>query len=173
MEWMSEWISMFLPLGWIGAVGIIFLEAFVPMLPLVALVMLVVALYGAAGFFYVWLGMASGSFCLFLLLRFLSKHLSFDRRFGYHGSLGLLVVLSFVPFLPTFLITALFALSSVSWQCFLLLSICARGFVGFLFATFGVSFLQMQNHPFLFLIALLLIAAFAGFAHVLKRRFLD
>lgn len=171
MELMNQVISLFLASGWIGAISVIMLESFLPMLPLVLLVMLVVTIYGFMGFIYAWIGMFIGSFVLFLLIRLFANYFRLKKRFVYHGSLKILACLSFIPFLPTFIIVALFALSSISVNRFICLFVASRGFICFLFATFGITFLQMEEHPIIFMIGIIVFIIFFLLARWMKQYF--
>nr|WP_300095490.1 VTT domain-containing protein [Sedimentibacter sp.] len=107
------------------------IEAFIPVLPLVAFVIINVAVFGFfMGYLYSWIGNCLGSFLLFMLIRKIGGRKIENKieKSKYKGTLEKirkknLTVLFFLycfPFTPSFLISGTAALTNMNTQQFLL-----------------------------------------------------
>lgn len=141
--------------------GILFplLEAFLPILPLVAFVLANSVVYGLfRGFLYSWLGSVIGAICVFLIIRRLE-----DKRFfrairrqkqvkkvviwvEEHG-FGPLFLLMCFPFSPSSIINVVSGLSNVSKQQFILAVLLGKSVMVFSIAYVGSSIASFAQNP--------------------------
>lgn len=113
------------------------IEAFIPIMPLVAFVIINVTVFGFfLGYLYSWIGNCLGSYLLFLLLRLIGAKRLENRikKSKYAGTLGkirrknfqVLFFLYCFPFTPSFLISGAAALTNMSVHQFLLILIPSK-----------------------------------------------
>ena len=130
----TEYTEIFLEYIEMGGpvVGVLLpvMEAFFPMLPLIALVIINVAVFGFLfGYLYSWIGTCLGSFFLFLVLRRVGgKKLETKiQKSKYRGKLekirkkklNVLFFLYCFPFSPSFLLSGTAALTNMKTEEFL------------------------------------------------------
>ncbi|MGP4061992.1 TVP38/TMEM64 family protein [Halobacillus litoralis] len=135
------------------------LEAFLPILPLVAFVLANSVVYGLfRGFLYSWIGAVVGAIGVFLIIRRLG-----DKRFFQaitrqkqvkkvmvwveeHG-FGPLFLLMCFPFSPSSIINIVSGLSNVSRQQFILAALLGKSVMIFTIAYVGSSIASFAQNP--------------------------
>ncbi|MGI8314484.1 TVP38/TMEM64 family protein [Halobacillus mangrovi] len=141
--------------------GILFpmLEAFLPLLPLVAFVLANSVVYGLfKGFLYSWAGAVVGAIIVFLVIRrlgdkrffrFITKHRQVQRVMTWveeHG-FGPLFILMCFPFSPSSIINVVSGLSKVSRQQFILAVLLGKSVMIFTIAYVGSSIASFAQNP--------------------------
>ncbi|MFC7063555.1 TVP38/TMEM64 family protein [Halobacillus seohaensis] len=135
------------------------IEAFLPILPLVAFVLANAVVYGLfKGFLYSWIGAVTGSVLVFLLVRklgqqrffhFISRHKQVKRVMNWveeHG-FGPLFLLMCFPFSPSSIINVVSGLSNVSRQQFILAAVLGKSVMIFTIAYVGSSIASFAQNP--------------------------
>ncbi|WP_173918806.1 TVP38/TMEM64 family protein [Halobacillus sp. Marseille-Q1614] len=135
------------------------IEAFLPILPLVAFVLANAVVYGLfKGFLYSWIGAVSGAILVFLLSRklgqqrffnFVSRHPQVKRVMTWleeHG-FGPLFLLMCFPFSPSSIINVVSGLSNVSRQQFILAAILGKSVMIFTISYVGSSIASFAQNP--------------------------
>lgn len=135
------------------------LEAFLPMLPLVAFVLANSVVYGLfKGFLYSWLGAVVGAISVFLIIRrlgdkrffrFITRQKQVRRVMVWveeHG-FGPLFLLMCFPFSPSAIINIVSGLSKVSRQQFILAVILGKSVMIFTIAYVGSSIASFAKNP--------------------------
>lgn len=141
--------------------GILFpmLEAFLPLLPLVAFVLANSVVYGLfKGFLYSWFGAVVGAIIVFLVIRrlgdkkffrYITKHRQVQRVMTWveeHG-FGPLFILMCFPFSPSSIINVVSGLSKVSRQQFILAVLLGKSVMIFTIAYVGSSIASFAQNP--------------------------
>jgi uncharacterized membrane protein YdjX (TVP38/TMEM64 family) len=141
--------------------GILFpmLEAFLPLLPLVAFVLANSVVYGLfKGFLYAWIGAVVGAISVFLIIRrlgdkkffrFITRHHQVQRVMTWveeHG-FGPLFLLMCFPFSPSSIINIVSGLSKVSKQQFILAVLLGKSVMIFTIAYVGSSIASFAQSP--------------------------
>ncbi|WP_082234691.1 TVP38/TMEM64 family protein [Halobacillus massiliensis] len=154
--------------------GILFplIEAFLPILPLVAFVMANAVVYGLfKGFLYSWIGAVSGAVLVFLISRklgqqrffnFVSRHPQVKRVMTWleeHG-FGPLFLLMCFPFSPSSIINVVSGLSNVSRQQFILAAILGKSVMIFTISYVGSSIASFAQNPVKAIVVAVCILAF-------------
>ncbi|RWZ55196.1 TVP38/TMEM64 family protein [Halobacillus fulvus] len=135
------------------------LEAFLPILPLVAFVLANSVVYGLfKGFLYSWIGAVSGAILVFMIIRKLGDKKIFRkiteqkqvRRVTIwveeHG-FGPLFLLMCFPFSPSSIINVVAGLSKVSRQQFILAVLLGKSVMIFTIAYVGSSIASFAQNP--------------------------
>ncbi|MBA2174536.1 TVP38/TMEM64 family protein [Halobacillus locisalis] len=135
------------------------LEAFLPILPLVAFVLANSVVYGLLkGFLYSWIGSVIGAICVFLIIRklgdkrffrFITKQRQVRRVMTWveeHG-FGPLFLLMCFPFSPSSIINVVSGLSNVSKQQFILAVLLGKSVMIFTIAYVGSSIASFAQNP--------------------------
>lgn len=174
MEWyelitsLDFWIQLLeqvKALGPLVPVLLTLIEAFIPALPLIAIVLFNVTVYGeAAGFFYSWLGTTIGSFIVFTLSRLylkkwfyphMIKHKSMKRILNWILSTNYvqLFLLTCVAFTPSSLINIGYGLSDFSKRTFYKTLFFSKMVMILVLALFGSGLAKAQENPFYLLLS--------------------
>ncbi|MGP4077262.1 TVP38/TMEM64 family protein [Halobacillus sp. K22] len=135
------------------------LEAFLPILPLVAFVLANSVVYGLfKGFLYSWIGSVVGAICVFLIIRrlgrkrffrFITRHEQVKKVMTWveeHG-FGPLFLLMCFPFSPSSIINVVAGLSNVSRQQFMLAVLLGKSVMIFTIAYVGSSIASFAQNP--------------------------
>ncbi|WP_200816574.1 TVP38/TMEM64 family protein [Halobacillus sp. Marseille-P3879] len=135
------------------------IEAFLPILPLVAFVLANSVVYGLfKGFLYSYIGAVTGAVLVFLLSRklgqqrffnFVSRHKQVKRVMNWveeHG-FGPLFLLMCFPFSPSSIINVVSGLSNVSRQQFILAAVLGKSVMIFTIAYVGSSIASFAQNP--------------------------
>ena len=135
------------------------IEAFLPILPLVAFVMANAVVYGLfKGFLYSWLGAVIGSLCVFFIIRRLGDKRFFKKitkqkqvkrvmRWVEEHGFGPLFLLMCFPFSPSAIINIVSGLSNVSRQQFILAVLLGKSVMIFTIAYVGSSIASFAQNP--------------------------
>ncbi|MYL51191.1 TVP38/TMEM64 family protein [Halobacillus litoralis] len=141
--------------------GILFplIEAFLPILPLVAFVLANAVVYGLfKGFLYSWLGAVFGSLCVFFIIRRLGDKRLFKKitrqkqvkkvtKWVEEHGFGPLFLLMCFPFSPSSIINVVSGLSNVSRQQFILAVLLGKAVMIFTIAYVGSSIASFAQNP--------------------------
>ncbi|MTH53329.1 TVP38/TMEM64 family protein [Bacillus mangrovi] len=153
LENMLKLFEQYRSLGPLLGIGLPFLEAFLPFLPLVVFIVANVNSFGfGLGFILSWLGASAGAFAVFLLVRrfgqdrffrFLSRHKGISRMVGWveEKGFGPLFILLCFPFTPSAAVNVVAGLSRISVWNFML-----AVFTGKLVMIFIVSYVGQDLH---------------------------
>jgi uncharacterized membrane protein YdjX (TVP38/TMEM64 family) len=154
-----EILESYEALGPLPGVVIPLLESFLPILPLVVIIIANAAAYGLwKGFLFSWLGVIIGSLIVFLLTRrYGQKFSNYIQRkypkgknfFQWIEKKGFtpIFVLSCFPFSPSFVINIVSGLSKVPIRTFLLASTLGKAFMIFLVSLVGYDVFSVLKHP--------------------------
>ncbi|MDT3960287.1 TVP38/TMEM64 family protein [Staphylococcus kloosii] len=124
-EQVNEWFDAFGSMGYLVGFLLPFIEAFIPILPLIVFVIVNVNAYGfAIGMILAWLGTVLGSFIMFLIFRRLSnskymkrlkQRKSAERLIKYideHGVIPIFILFCF-PFTPSALVNLIASVTNI------------------------------------------------------------
>ncbi|HHZ02797.1 MAG TPA: TVP38/TMEM64 family protein [Tissierellia bacterium] len=177
----TEYTEIFLEYIEMGGpvVGVLLpvMEAFFPMLPLIALVIINVAVFGFLfGYLYSWIGTCLGSFFLFLVLRRVGgKKLETKiQKSKYRGKLekirkkklNVLFFLYCFPFSPSFLLSGTAALTNMKTEEFLSILLPSKLIMLLSLAFIGESVSSFFENPMksvFFIIIIILINMLSKF----------
>jgi uncharacterized membrane protein YdjX (TVP38/TMEM64 family) len=153
LEHIMSLIQEYRALGPIPGILLIIVEAFLPFLPLIVLVMANANAFGLwLGFLYSWIGASLGAIIVFFLIRkfgqkrlfsFLSKHPKVRKLMNWverHGFGPLFLLLCF-PFTPSAVVNIVAGLSRISFAQYML-AVC----IGKMVMIFTISFIGYDLH---------------------------
>lgn len=159
LEEIKKLLESYSELGPLPGILLPFLEAFLPILPLVVFVVANASAYGMwAGFFYSWIGVCTGSFLVFLLARrFGYRYGDWIRRrfpksekfFGWVENKGFtpIFVLACFPFSPSVIINIASGLSKVPLHTFLTAILLGKAVMIFTLSFLGHDLQAMVDQP--------------------------
>lgn len=136
-----------------------FLEAFLPFLPLVVIVVANASAYGLIlGFVLSWLGTVLGSYALFLIVRrfgkhpklhFLTKRKQIQRLIHFVDMRGLtpLFILLCFPFTPSVLVNVVAGLSNLKRDYYLIVLLLAKPIMIFSMSYLGSDLRDILTSP--------------------------
>ena len=169
MGHMEQLLESYRDFGPLAGILLPIVEAFIPVLPLVAFVLANAAAYGLwAGFFYSWLGSCIGSLLLFVLVRKFGRHRFFTflnnhpkvrqsmlwiERRGF----GPIFILFCLPFSPSALINVVAGLSRIGQRQFALALLLGKVVMIFIISYVGHDLLSFVQKPLKTAIAVLVI----------------
>ncbi|WP_129726640.1 MULTISPECIES: TVP38/TMEM64 family protein [Bacillaceae] len=169
LEHMERLLESYRDFGPLAGILLPIVEAFIPVLPLVAFVLANAAAYGLwVGFFYSWLGSCIGSLLLFALVRKFGRHRFFTflndhpkvrqsmlwiERRGF----GPIFILFCLPFSPSALINVVAGLSRISQRQFALALLLGKVVMIFIISYVGHDLLSFVQKPLKTAIAVLVI----------------
>ncbi|NMO98208.1 TVP38/TMEM64 family protein [Paenibacillus lemnae] len=152
-------------LGPFPGILICFLEAFLPILPLIVIVMGNAAAYGLwFGFLFSWIGVCAGAIAVFWLVRklggrlgtYIQKKMPGTQRFFHwieeKGFTPIFIMYCF-PFTPSALINIASGLSSVSMTTFIIAVMAGKSVMIFMVAFIGHDWQGFIHQPWRILIA--------------------
>lgn len=158
-EYIMHLLSEYESLGPIPGISLLFIEAFLPFLPMFVFVLANGAAYGLLkGFFYSWIGASLGAILVFLIIRRLGKRKLFMKIrankqvkrvttwVDRHGFGPLFLLLCF-PFSPSSVINVVAGLSKISTQQFILAVLLGKSVMIFSIAYIGSSFVEFAKNP--------------------------
>ncbi|MFD2114731.1 TVP38/TMEM64 family protein [Paenibacillus yanchengensis] len=167
MQGALEGLSAYGPLPGILAT---FLETFIPVLPLIAIIAANVNIYGfGLGFLWSWIGVSSGKLILFLLCRYFGKNVKTrvtnkfpksERFFKWIDEKGFtpLFLLSGFPFTPSILITLIAGFSRVPLHTFLLATMMGKAVMILIIALLSMDITNLMQQPWRFVVIIVVIA---------------
>nr|WP_157333847.1 TVP38/TMEM64 family protein [Paenibacillus lutrae] len=168
-EKIMQLLSQYESLGPLPGIFMTFIEAFLPILPLFAIVVGNAAAYGLGlGFLYSWLGTSLGATSLFLLFRKLSSvpfmlrfvqrpKVSNGMKWIHNHGFGTIFLLSCFPFTPSSLVVIVAALSRMDKWVFLPAIISGKAVMVFMMAFVGYDIMSFVRQPWKFLVMLVVI----------------
>jgi len=183
------WINLFATFqsyGPIPAILLAFIEALVPMLPLVAIITFNVASHGLFwGYFFSWIGSVTGAITVFMffrylrnkpiLIKFLShKHIEKTMEWVAKQNRGLLFLLTIFPFTPSFLVNISFGLADFSRNDFISTIIVSKAIMVASLVLFGSTVVSSMTEPlYIYLSIFILIVLYLASSYLKKRSGID
>ncbi|PHK49877.1 TVP38/TMEM64 family protein [Staphylococcus edaphicus] len=175
-EQVQHWFDMFGSLGYIAGFLLPFIEAFIPILPIIVFVIVNVNAFGwFNGTLLAWSGTVAGSYIVFLFFRRLThtkymkkiqERRSVQRLIHYidrRGVIPIFILMCF-PFTPSALVNIVASLSHIKAHAYLIVLIASKfimiGLVGWL----GNDITTLFTSPtrLIMIIAIIAIVWFAG-----------
>lgn len=164
-----ELFEKFAAFGPLPPILLAFVEAFFPMLPLVAIVAFNVASHGFVyGFIFSWFGSVLGAIVVFSFFSFLRnknwlikiiKLRNIDRLLSWVNkqNIVLLFLLVIFPFTPSFLINISFGLAGFDRKQFMITIVFGKALMVLGLALFGSSFINAFTKPWYLVLSLILL----------------
>jgi uncharacterized membrane protein YdjX (TVP38/TMEM64 family) len=159
IEQILEWLEAYENLGPLPGIIIPMLESFIPVLPLVAIIIANAAAYDLwLGFLYSWLGVCLGSISVFYLSRRFGKkftkviHQRYPKsqRFFYwiesHGFTPLFIFSCF-PFTPSFLVNVVSGLTVIPPRLFMISVFSGKAVMIFIVSLAGHDLSSILHEP--------------------------
>jgi len=186
VEFWEELFHSFRILGPLAPILLAMVEAFIPALPLIAIVTLNVAAHGGIlGFLYSWLGSVGGSILFFLLCRKLFKGIILKIA-GRHPSVmkarnwvnkvnkkALFLIIT-MPFTPSCFVNFAMGVSDFDGKTYVKIMAGAKVVMLLLLSLFGQSVVQaFENSIFIVLAVLLVVMLYLVSKYIRKRHNLD
>ncbi|WP_164984906.1 TVP38/TMEM64 family protein [Ammoniphilus sp. CFH 90114] len=184
IEELYDWINAYRGLGIAIAFILPILEAFFPILPLIAIVTGNAVAFGMwKGFFFTWLGACTGSLLVFWLIRTFSRNWTerlFHRYKGIEKSskwfekhgFSVLFLLRCFPFSPSSLINVLAGLSAISFHTYFWATILGKAVMVFILSYIGADLPQFIREPVKLITLLLGVALLWGVGKLVEKRYL-
>lgn len=172
VEFWEELFHSFRILGPLAPILLAMVEAFIPALPLIAIVTLNVAAHGGIlGFVYSWLGSVGGSILFFLLCRKLFKGIILKIA-GRHPSVmkarnwvnkvnkkALFLIIT-MPFTPSCFVNFAMGVSDFDSKTYIKIMASAKIVMLLLLSIFGQSVVQAFENPVFIALAVILVIVF-------------
>ncbi len=169
VEFWEELFHSFRILGPLAPILLAMVEAFIPALPLIAIVTLNVAAHGGIlGFVYSWLGSVGGSILFFLVCRKLFKGIILKIA-GRHPSVmkarnwvnkvnkkALFVIIT-MPFTPSCFVNFAMGVSDFDSKTYIKIMASAKVVMLLLLSFFGQSVVQAFENPIFIALAVILV----------------
>ena len=178
------WIKLFDAFAAFGPyppILLAFVEAFFPMLPLVAIVALNVAGHGMIkGFLFSWIGSLLGAISVFSIFRYLRnkplmmkfvKLKNIDRLLQWvkKQNVIFLFLLTIFPFTPSFLINISFGLANFGFKAFFITIIFSKALMIMGLALFGSSLITSLSQPVYFIISAVIFVLLYGLSVMINK----
>ena len=169
VEFWEELFHSFRILGPLAPILLAMVEAFIPALPLIAIVTLNVAAHGGIlGFVYSWLGSVGGSVLFFLLCRKLfkgfilkiaGKHPSVMKARNWVNRINkkALFVIITMPFTPSCFVNFAMGVSDFDSKTYIKIMASAKIVMLILLSLFGQSVVQAFENPIFIAVAIVLV----------------
>jgi uncharacterized membrane protein YdjX (TVP38/TMEM64 family) len=185
MDWsdLHAWVELYQAIGPIPGVLMLIFETYLPVLPLIVVVMANSAAFGLwEGFFYSWIGVSVGQTSLFWIVRKLSDrlHQRILRRFPgsvrfFHWieekGFAAVFFIGCFPFSPSTTISLMGGLTAVPMRSFFVATFASKAIMVFILSYIGQDFDEWLAAPWKMLLAavLMVILYIAGDRLVLRR----
>ncbi|GAB6931231.1 VTT domain-containing protein [Paenibacillus sp. JCM 10914] len=169
LDQVQGWLQQYSRLGPLPGILLPFIEAFLPVLPLIVLVMGNSAAYGLWwGFLFSWIGVCLGSITVFWIVRKLGGNLGVhiqrripgSKRFFHwieeKGFTPIFILYCF-PFTPSSLVNIASGLSTVSGSTFMIAVMAGKSVMIFMVAFIGHDWQAFIYQPWRILIAALVL----------------
>lgn len=183
-EQVQHWFDLFGDLGYIVGFLLPFIEAFIPILPIIVFVIVNVNAYGLLiGTLLAWLGTVIWSYIVFLIFRRLThtKYMqkiqnrkSVQRLIHFidrHGVIPIFILLCF-PFTPSALVNIVASLSHIKAHVYLYVLFASKlimiGLIGWL----GSDITTLFTNPFRLIIVILIIVLMWFIGHRIEKHFM-
>lgn len=186
VEFWEQLFRSFQILGPLVPVLLAMVEAFVPVLPLIAIVTLNVAAHGAVlGFVYSWLGSVFGSILFFTICRklfkpwvarFADKHPMVMKAGNWVNSINkkALFVIITMPFTPSCFVNFAMGVSDFDGKTYIKILAGAKVVMLLLLSLFGQSVVQAFENPvFIVLAVIFVVVLYLVSKYISKRHNLD
>jgi uncharacterized membrane protein YdjX (TVP38/TMEM64 family) len=166
LEDIKKLLDRYSELGPLPGILLPFLEAFLPILPLVVFVVANASAYGMwFGFLYSWIGVCAGSFLVFLLARRFSyrygdrirrRFPKSEKLFSWIENKGFtpIFVLACFPFSPSVIVNITSGLSKVPLHTFLIAILLGKGVMIFTLSFLGHDLQAMVDQPWRIVMAI-------------------
>ena len=186
VEFWDQLFHSFQILGPFVPMLIAMVEAFIPALPLIAIVTLNVAAHGAVlGFVYSWIGSVFGSILFFALCRkffkpwitrFADKHPKIMKARNWVNTINkkALFLIITMPFTPSCFVNFAMGVSDFDAKTYIKIMAAAKIIMLILLSLFGQSVVQAFENPvFIVLAVLLVVVLYLVSRYIRKRHNLD
>ncbi len=159
LEEIKDLLHRYSELGPLPGILLPFLEALLPILPLVVFVVANASAYGMwAGFLYSWIGVCAGSFLVFLLARRLGyrygdrirrRFPKSEKFFDYveHKGFTPIFLLACFPFSPSVIVNIASGLSKVPLHTFMTAMLLGKAVMIFTLSFIGHDLQAMADQP--------------------------
>ncbi|GGA99050.1 TVP38/TMEM64 family protein [Macrococcus hajekii] len=158
-DYLQQWVQHHPILGIFIGFLLPFIEAFLPVLPIIAFAVVNVNAFGLLpGFFITWSGAVAGAYSVFLLIRRFGQHRFVERlnkhpyvkkmmwRINEQGVLPLFILLCF-PFTPSSLINIVGALSNIRQHRYLAAVMAGKAVMLLLLSYIGADLKSFITQP--------------------------
>ncbi|MCG7339419.1 TVP38/TMEM64 family protein [Staphylococcus sp. ACRSN] len=180
-EQVQHWFDLFGDLGYIVGFLLPFIEAFLPILPIIVFVIVNVNAYGLwIGTLLAWLGTVLGSYIVFLIFRRLT-HTKYMQRIQHqksvqrlihfidrHGVIPIFILLCF-PFTPSALVNIVASLSHIKAHVYLYVLLASKlimiGLIGWL----GSDITTLFTNPLRLIIVFIVIVLMWFVGHRIEK----
>lgn len=169
LEQIEQFLESLSSLGPLPGIAAPFIEAFLPFLPLIVIIMANVNIYGfGLGLLFSWLGVVLGSMCVFLLCRrfgnkarnYITKKVpASDKMFKWiekRGFSAVFIVMCF-PFTPSIVVTIVAALSRIQFKTFLVSMLCGKLIMISAISIISFDFVDLLHSPFRLILSIIAI----------------
>ncbi|MBO8177970.1 TVP38/TMEM64 family protein [Aeribacillus pallidus] len=169
LEQVMEWIQDYRSFGVFPGFLLVFLEAFLPFLPLFLFVMANASAFGLwLGFLISWVGACSGALLVFLIVRtygqqrivaFIHRHKKVKKLMNWvedHGFGPLFLVLCF-PFTPSALINIVAGLSNIHFFQYMIAVLAGKMVMIFTISFIGHDVISLIRQPFKTVVVIIII----------------
>jgi uncharacterized membrane protein YdjX (TVP38/TMEM64 family) len=169
LEQVMEWIQDYRSFGVFPGFLLVFLEAFLPFLPLFLFVMANASAFGLwLGFLISWVGACSGALLVFLIVRtygqqrivaFIHRHKKVKKLMNWvedHGFGPLFLVLCF-PFTPSALINIVAGLSNIHFFQYTIAVLAGKMVMIFTISFIGHDVISLIRQPFKTVVVIIII----------------
>lgn len=159
LEDIKKLLEQYEALGPLPGIFVPMVEAFLPVLPLVLIVIANAEAYGLFyGFILSWIGVVSGAMCVFLLVRLFgqrfrsllerkfirsSKFIHWVERKGFSP----IFILACFPFTPSVIVNIIAGLSRIPVHLFFIATLLGKGIMLFLVSLAGHDVMSIVHHP--------------------------
>jgi uncharacterized membrane protein YdjX (TVP38/TMEM64 family) len=166
LEEIKSLLDRYSKLGPLPGILLPFLEAFLPILPMVVFVVANASAYGMwAGFLYSWIGVCAGSFLVFLIARKLGirygarirrRFPKSEKFFGWVENKGFtpIFLLACFPFSPSALVNIASGLSRIPLHTFMIAILLGKAVMIFMLSFLGHDIQAMADHPWRIILAI-------------------
>lgn len=185
MDWtdLHAWVELYKEWGPLPGILILICETYLPVLPLIVVVMANAAAFGLwEGFFYSWIGVSIGQTSLFWIVRMLShrlhqriaKRFPKSLRFFYwieQKGFAAVFFIGCFPFSPSTTISLMGGLTAVPMRSFFVATFASKAIMVFILSYIGQDFDEWLAAPWKMVLAavLMVILYVAGDRLVLRR----
>lgn len=178
-----EILDKYEALGPLPGIFLPFVEAFLPILPLIVIVLANAAAYGLwKGFLFSWIGVTLGSIIIFSLARkyghrfyayILRRSPKGKAFFEWIERKGFtpIFILSCFPFSPSFVVNVVSGMSKIPFHTFLVAVLTGKAFMLFLVSLVGFDIFGIFHNPWRFVLVTSIFALVWLIGRALEKRF--
>lgn len=159
LEDVEQILDLYEALGPLPGIGVTFIEAFLPFLPLLAIIVANVNAYGPfKGFLFSWTGVVLGAMSVFLISRWIGLRFRYflettfpksKKLFDWIEKKGFtpIFLLSCFPFTPSALVNITAGMSRVPTMVFFLAILLGKAIMILIVTTIGYDLRELIYHP--------------------------